>query len=647
MPRKFLEAVLNCVNDVRSSADVPELQGMEESDINYAFATEVTIVEEAQGGPDENGEKVIIYALQSLLNGDQDADEQTNSNYRAFLSSNATHLTATIDIFGEGFTAKFLVVNKYLELDPVGPIIGGNIVLQGASLSSVYGPCICKVDYLPDNDDEYIEVTKLYPWEMMITPSDSETDEPNDQFIIPLSLGSEFQDGTLRFLVYVDDISKIPYNQADDNYNPNVDELICALEYSARTADDEEVNEKGVPIAHTDRVVSSIQLTPPGDDKQLFSEKGFISGVMSLGKGGLKADKSAPWPYHLYVNHDSLGSEGIEDLIWVRTPKMAGILTEVPDGYMLFEESEFSTDHDELSVCIAIKTGPDAVFRNIFMITCGTRSRSDADRMISKYLQECGGGEYRPAPNEVCNAIGQIAGIIMITGTNHLLDPTILESQSEKEINILNKHLLNDTDRERDRERDETMSNVTHSDDEREGTDELLYSNEQEAINALLKKITELEIEKEKGKQQNLDYQKKCATLLAKLDRSGTAGLRMVEMNNEMDTTVNDNTTEKENHFIDTLQLIQEGRGKLARQQSEFDQLNNDLQTRLDDKEFRANEISESFKAFKQEILRRSEHSRTGRGVSQRLIDQFEQADQRKDEDLEKEDYAISPPEHN
>ena len=78
------------------------------------------------------------------------------------------------------------------------------------------------------------------------------------------------------------------------------------------------------------------------------------------------------------------------------------------------------------------------------------------------------------------------------------------------------------------------------------------------------------------------------------------------------ESTLLDATTEKEKIFFETLQKIVDARTRLARQQLDFDQLSLDFQTRLDDKEFKACEISDSFKAFKREILERAENSRTG-----------------------------------
>jgi histone deacetylase 6 len=84
------------------------------------------------------------------------------------------------------------------------------------------------------------------------------------------------------------------------------------------------------------------------------------------------------------------------------------------------------------------------------------------------------------------------------------------------------------------------------------------------------------------------------------------------------------------------MKLIASGRAKKERQSAEYEQLAQDLQTRLDDKELKATEIQDSFKVFKEEILGKAENSRTGMPISKRLIAQFESQEQKKDEDLEK-----------
>jgi len=81
---------------------------------------------------------------------------------------------------------------------------------------------------------------------------------------------------------------------------------------------------------------------------------------------------------------------------------------------------------------------------------------------------------------------------------------------------------------------------------------------------------------------------------------------------------------------------IVQARQKIDQQTQDYDQLSHDLQTRLDDREFNATEISESFGKFKSEILAKAENTRTSRPLSTKVIKQFEAAQAKRDEDLER-----------
>mmetsp|Transcript_10256 Transcript_10256/g.16979 ORF Transcript_10256/g.16979 Transcript_10256/m.16979 type:complete len:273 (+) Transcript_10256:560-1378(+) len=79
-----------------------------------------------------------------------------------------------------------------------------------------------------------------------------------------------------------------------------------------------------------------------------------------------------------------------------------------------------------------------------------------------------------------------------------------------------------------------------------------------------------------------------------------------------------------------------EARDRLARQQGGYDQTALDLQARLDDKEGKAHEITAQFRAFKREIAEGAENSRTGKPLPGKIIEQFEETEQAKDEETEK-----------
>jgi hypothetical protein len=140
---------------------------------------------------------------------------------------------------------------------------------------------------------------------------------------------------------------------------------------------------------------------------------------------------------------------------------------------------------------------------------------------------------------------------------------------------------------------------------------------------------------------QNQELQKRCVTILQKEKSLQIANTSKApsgpgaapEVIHHLDA---EQFAEKEKLYNDTLELIFDTRAKLGRQQAEFDQLALDLQTRLDDKEFKAGEIGSSFKEFKREILAKAVNSRTGKSISKRLINQFEMIEQKHEEDLER-----------
>merc|ERR1719181_861443 len=68
----------------------------------------------------------------------------------------------------------------------------------------------------------------------------------------------------------------------------------------------------------------------------------------------------------------------------------------------------------------------------------------------------------------------------------------------------------------------------------------------------------------------------------------------------------------------------------------EYDRGAFDLQTRLDEKEFKAKKISDSFREFKHEIALSAENSRTSKPIPKRIIAQFEELELRREAEVEK-----------
>jgi hypothetical protein len=96
------------------------------------------------------------------------------------------------------------------------------------------------------------------------------------------------------------------------------------------------------------------------------------------------------------------------------------------------------------------------------------------------------------------------------------------------------------------------------------------------------------------------------------------------------------NPMEAERRYLGRLGQWTETQRELEEMKTQYNRAAMDLQARLDDKEAKGNEIRESFADFKREIAKSAENSRTGKTIPRKIIRQFELAEQRKDEDVEK-----------
>merc|ERR1719240_830098 len=129
----------------------------------------------------------------------------------------------------------------------------------------------------------------------------------------------------------------------------------------------------------------------------------------------------------------------------------------------------------------------------------------------------------------------------------------------------------------------------------------------------------------------NAELQRKLAALLATQKRAdGDAGRGK---GGEKEAAP---AHESEKQYSDALNAILDTKSKLRHMQVEYDRAAYDLQTRLDEKEYKAKEIAESFREFKREIARGAENSRTGKPIPKRVIEQFEEMELKREEEAEK-----------
>lgn len=93
---------------------------------------------------------------------------------------------------------------------------------------------------------------------------------------------------------------------------------------------------------------------------------------------------------------------------------------------------------------------------------------------------------------------------------------------------------------------------------------------------------------------------------------------------------------ENEKRYLECLRSVHEAKTQTAAAQTQYDRIALDLQAKLDEKEAKVTEIQDSFLEFKREIAKNAENTRTGKPIAARVIAQFEAAELKKDQEVEK-----------
>ena len=576
------------------------------------------------------------------------------------LDKTMTHIDASVDIDTDNSssaTIKLNVYSQYAVLEHVGLVIDGDLVVQGTTLSPIYGPAICIVEFAADHDEHFSEIATIMPWSMMFSPGATEAD--GNTFAIPVSLGSDYHVGTVRIKIYFDEVTRVPYSDEPEegaSFGISPD-MILSLDFNTRATigaqggDDaivsENINDGSIVVKEMNNdhdieemerhindvsindnkltldfdpsvipvseVITHVAIATDYDDVNHFHQIGYDLLCSEVKESGVENETEHLWKFFVMVKYGPSNQPGLEDIAWVKVLKALGSLPVVPNMEVLHDH-DLSTSDMDCSIYLAIRIGDTPLFSKLTMLSCSF----EHEPALQPFLNSKKTSVYKPAPPEIASLIGGHAGILLEVNE-------AINSYREKRMSPQGSasDLKNFVPSPGSPGSYRSNNDSPRSDDDYE----------ENTMEDLMVEQRNLSEEKDELLAKNIALQKKAAALLAREKVLQGPGKGPSEAADEQ--TV-DQTQEKEKQYIDTVQLIVEGRNKYDNQQKEFDQLALDLQTRLDDKEFKANEISESFKAFKLEILNKAVNSRTGKPLSKRVIKQFEQAEQRREEDLEK-----------
>ena len=251
------DIIVNTINAARLEAEVaPILCCSFEQSMDYIASTSITLDD-------------LSFDLVELEQLTESATAKLSSVLSQLISNNTklqnlvlskdfTHVDSQFVVAGneEQAALKLALFSRFLEIEPPGQVIDGDLVVQGTtswigSESTEKGPALCIASFANDHDESFRKVLTVYPWQMMFTTRGTDESESASEvgvgvgigvggnsghnvhsFVIPIQLPSDLRGevGSVRVLVFVDDVSNIPYSEEVEDFDASEDRFICALE---------------------------------------------------------------------------------------------------------------------------------------------------------------------------------------------------------------------------------------------------------------------------------------------------------------------------------------------------------------------------------------------------------------------------------
>ena len=293
-------AEINAVREAQGASTILNAFGEASNDsVYHATLTLSQISDELDMEP------AILEAMREMLSAESSSPRsedtvlgpQQANNRRVLLDKSATH----VDLFingrqGEGgeLSLRLEVYNKYLELSGVGPVIDGDLVVQGTLLNPQYGPAICKVDFAADHEESLSEAALIAPWLMMHSPAAGP--EQAAEFAVPISLGVEHREGHVRVRIYVEHIEAIPYGEEQEAYlqafrdDTQGERFVCAIDFTTRATTS---GEEGGP-ASLDGLSMGFELGLGDAGMEKGVDVGDQSPAQAVGGGKARMPRRAP-----------------------------------------------------------------------------------------------------------------------------------------------------------------------------------------------------------------------------------------------------------------------------------------------------------------------------------------------------------------
>ena len=295
----FGDDVLGVLNASRTSKGLSELLNssiLSTSEVGSVYSKTILIaVEEAEGDVDAMKVKALE-SVSAMLTG-----ETSESEAAILMSNRATHLEA---VFSEDKSSlQIKVFNNYFDLSASGPVIDGDLVVQGSISNNNFGPALCTVDFTRTpaaSDDVEGEaavsenVVIVCPWQMIFQKAEDEHLEGN--FTIPLRLPEEFQEGQARVRVYAgevnDALTALYADESDEfsstehtakilagetDYFPALEFVAMATKGAAGGGSGDNLASGITVVEKSSQVIASVKLATDYDEVQTLRGEGYVS----------------------------------------------------------------------------------------------------------------------------------------------------------------------------------------------------------------------------------------------------------------------------------------------------------------------------------------------------------------------------------
>lgn len=500
------------INNAREKLSLPlllsasETEGGVEAAFKCTFSKEVLITNssttetepESEASPEEKGPRdfddILIAELEKIINADDDSDQK-----KILLDEWATHLHVVVSAGDDGtsFTCQIVAYYRYLDLEPIGPMIDGDLVVQGSSLNPDFGPSFCQIEYASSAEVAFEQISTIEPTKMIITPA---TESETMKFVIPISVTSEYHEGIISVLIFSDKLSNINYEDKAESSSPASQR--CTIKFSTSSTSGIQVT-KSTAETVTETVAAatsvssdealvcvSIKIATDYDEIMALQNEGYELNAIAVTHDGILMEQEHMWKHFIMAKYADVhkdGEDGVEDVTWVKCLKSLGALPTLM-GYQVHTDYDLSGVEHDYSVYLAVKNGPNPLFRRMMMAA----SSIDDEEAFKQYVN-AQKAVFRPAPTEMAQMLGGPCGMLLLT----IDGASLPQGENGAEVDGLDM--------------DEMLSDDEEEHSQKSG---MYGATDEDIMNELRARIATLQGERGTLSQVNSDLQKKASQLL-------------------------------------------------------------------------------------------------------------------------------------